>query len=147
MTTSLLTLERRVATGLALIMLVSGLAQLLWPERMLQPLLAEPPPGLALLQSLLSQPLAPLTLAQAACSGLLLAILGGLLLQALLGRNGPAALRLVLLWVVVEKLAWSALLLVGWQQQLYGNASLALAAFDGGAAALLWDLRRRLPAA
>lgn len=119
-------LELRIAQVLAATMLLTGCAWLLAPSLMFA--------------SVSTEAATPTAHALFASNGLFLAILGAALLHALRQR---AALPVLLLWISIEKLAYAALLL--WQVNEGGFSSrvVSMAAFDGIAALLLLDLRRR----
>lgn len=118
-------LEHRLGMALAALLCGSGLVQLVQPGLMLRQMGASP-------DALASQ--------LAATAGLFMAIIGGLLLQALWTRQG---LRLILPWVVLEKAGYVVLLLWGLHQGVLQESVLPVAVLDSCAALLFLDLWRR----
>lgn len=121
----LASLERRLATLIAWLTIVTGAAQIVLPERLL-PLLSVTPQGAS----------AHLF----ATVGMFMMLFGGAVLHAQRRRE---ALSVVLLWAGLQKLG--AVLFVAWgvSKGLFAPLALAVAAFDLFSALLFLDLRRR----
>lgn len=122
---SVLTLERRAATFIAVITVLTGAAQLVMPAALLPLLAVQPTPAAAQLF---------------ATVGMFMMLFGGALLHA---QRRTEALPVVLLWAALQKLGAAALVAWAVGRGVFAPLALAVAAFDAGSGALFIDLRRR----
>lgn len=121
-----LLLERRAATAIAGITILTGAAQMLAGGPLLA-LIARSAPDLAGAHLF-------------ATVGMFMVLFGGVLLHA---QSRREALAVVLLWAALQKLGAAAL--VGWgvERGVFEAPALLVAGFDFASGLLLLDLRRR----
>ena len=120
-----LLLERKAATFIAVVTVLTGGSQMVMPAALL-PLLGVPP--------------TPAAAQLFATVGMFMVLFGGALLHA---QHTPAALPLVLLWAALQKLGAAALVAWGVSRGVFAPLALAVAAFDFASGLLFLDLRRR----
>jgi hypothetical protein len=120
-----LVLENRATTGIAIITVLTGATQMVFPQWMLLILKVAPTAAAAQLF---------------ATVGMFMVLFGGAVLHA---QSRHEALKVVLFWSGLQKLG--AAVLVGWgvQRSVFSPLALLVAGFDFASGLLFLDLRRR----